>query len=162
MNKVCELCTSYYWAGGLAEFSYDIRKISFKSDIRIDMKLYECDTCNEKKIFFYYKKIWKKLVFISKDININIEKKEDVILILNESRAFLYEKKINGIYVFINFYLDMDSHYLIEIGKAYSKEKNIKIKDIIYMSSEVSKKMKEDYFYCFYKTKENENIFKND
>ena len=162
MNKVCELCKSYYWSGDLAEFSYDIRKISFKNDIRIDMKLYECDTCNENKIYFFYKKIWKKLVYFNKDKEMDIERHEDVLLMLNEYRAFLYEKKVNDIYVFINFYLDMDSHYLIEIGKAYSKEKNVKIENIIYMSSEVTEKMKEDYFYCFYKTKENENIFKNE
>jgi len=142
-------------------FLNDIRKVSFKSDIRLDMKVRECEICNEKKIWIFYKKVWKKVVYFDKDIDINIENNKDMLLILNDYRAFLYEKKIDDIYVFINFYLDMDSHYLIEIGKAYSKEKNIKIKDIIYMSSEVTKKMKEDYFYCFYKTKENENIFKN-
>jgi hypothetical protein len=110
-------------------------------------------------MFFYYlnNKIIIKKMDIDKEIDINILK--NVLLMKNDYKGFLYKEKKNNVIILLEFYLNMEGHYIIEIGKGYLKQEIFKIKDIIYLSSVVNEKMKSEYFECFYKTGENEKIF---
>ena len=145
----------------MLKFLNDERKLNFNNITRLDMKIEICNLCTEKKIYFVYE---DKKKYIK---NINVEKvikKEDylnVLLLRYDFRGFLFKEKKNNINIFINFYVNMESNYVIETGKGYSKQDEIKIKDIIYLSSEVGLDMKKKYFDCFYETGENESIFEN-